>query len=453
MPIRRATAWRGGQVLTAPAMNGGVSGLLADLAGRSGVIEYEGSLAITNGDDGNRYLQLPVGTTAQRPATPLDGFLRYNSTTQHIEHWDSEANAWVSWPMVDDIDNLPVQVSGDWLVLRTNSGVYRSTDDGATWSSSVGGSLPDNMDAMSVDIDGAILVAHDDGRIWRSADDGASWSLATNGPSGSDNVEGLAVDTNGDWLLLDYSDGVYRSTDDGATWQSAIAKPSGASAPRGLAVDTNGDWLLLDYYNGVYRSTDDGATWQTAIAKPSGASAPRGLAVDTNGDWLLLDNDDGVYRSTDDGANWTLINNSRPSGTDSLEGMAVDTRQVPDLPMVTYANFNGNGAVGLQRNQVSQGTHVHTGTPDAPTDLAAVANQNSDQIKLTWTEPNHGGSPITGYRINQSGANVATYNITGSPTEWTTPTLTVGTYTFTVQAKNVNGNGAASASVSATINA
>ena len=234
MPIRRATAWRGGQVLTAQAMNGGVSGLLADLAGRNGVIEYEGSLAITDGDDGNRYLQLPVGTTAQRPATPLEGFLRYNSTTKHIEHWDSEANAWVSWPMVDDI--------------------------------------------------GSITVA-------------------------------------------------------------------------------------------------------------------------------------------------------------------------TDLPMVTYANFNGNGAVGLQRNQVSQGTHVHTGTPDAPTDLAAVANQNSDQIKLTWTEPNHGGSPITGYRINQSGANVATYNITGSPTEWTTPTLTVGTYTFTVQAKNVNGNGAASASVAATINA
>ena len=31
------------------------------------------------------YLQLPVGTTAQRPVSPLNGYLRYNTTVNYIE--------------------------------------------------------------------------------------------------------------------------------------------------------------------------------------------------------------------------------------------------------------------------------------------------------------------------------------------------------------------------------
>ena len=37
---------------------------------------------IINGTD---YVQLPVGTTAQRPALPATGMMRVNSTTNSIE--------------------------------------------------------------------------------------------------------------------------------------------------------------------------------------------------------------------------------------------------------------------------------------------------------------------------------------------------------------------------------
>lgn len=33
------------------------------------------------------FLQLPVGTTAQRPGSPSDGYIRYNTTEQFVEYY------------------------------------------------------------------------------------------------------------------------------------------------------------------------------------------------------------------------------------------------------------------------------------------------------------------------------------------------------------------------------
>ena len=43
---------------------------------------------------GTDYLKLPVGTTAQRPATPAAGMTRFNSTTGLVEYYNG--SAWVS---------------------------------------------------------------------------------------------------------------------------------------------------------------------------------------------------------------------------------------------------------------------------------------------------------------------------------------------------------------------
>jgi hypothetical protein len=40
------------------------------------------------------YLQLPVGTTAQRPVSPSTGMLRYNSTIVAVEYYNG--SAWIS---------------------------------------------------------------------------------------------------------------------------------------------------------------------------------------------------------------------------------------------------------------------------------------------------------------------------------------------------------------------
>ena len=34
------------------------------------------------------YIQLPVGTTAQRPVSPTSGYVRYNTDLGYIEYWN-----------------------------------------------------------------------------------------------------------------------------------------------------------------------------------------------------------------------------------------------------------------------------------------------------------------------------------------------------------------------------
>ena len=47
---------------------------------------------IINGTD---YVQLPVGTTAQRPTAPAIGMMRVNSTTNALEMYTG--TAWATW--------------------------------------------------------------------------------------------------------------------------------------------------------------------------------------------------------------------------------------------------------------------------------------------------------------------------------------------------------------------
>lgn len=44
-------------------------------------------------DSNTGAIQIPVGTTAQRPASPSQGMIRYNTTTNHFEGYDG--SAWI----------------------------------------------------------------------------------------------------------------------------------------------------------------------------------------------------------------------------------------------------------------------------------------------------------------------------------------------------------------------
>jgi hypothetical protein len=43
------------------------------------------------------YLQLPVGTTAQRPVSPTNGYMRYNTTTGYGEVYNATVGQWLSF--------------------------------------------------------------------------------------------------------------------------------------------------------------------------------------------------------------------------------------------------------------------------------------------------------------------------------------------------------------------
>ena len=59
---------------------------------------------------GTDYVQMPVGTTGQRPTTPAAGMTRYNSTTGLLEYYNG--SAWVSTGTAYVVNTLVVAGGG-----------------------------------------------------------------------------------------------------------------------------------------------------------------------------------------------------------------------------------------------------------------------------------------------------------------------------------------------------
>ena len=153
-----------------------------------------------------------------------------------------------------------------------------------------------------------------------------------------------------------------------------------------------------------------------------------------------------------------------PDGTSSWTDLVTDTTDTrttyshTGLPggttrhyRVSAINSNGAGAPSSV-----DGATTGTSVPGAPTDLSARAS-GTTQVDLSWTAPaSDGGSPVTGYRIEESPDGRSSWNVlvatTGSPaTSYSRTGLASGaTRHYRVSAVNTNGAGAPSNTASTT---
>lgn len=220
-------------------------------------------------------------------------------------------------PAAGTIDNYDPSVATNgaegWLFTASRfipvEGVFlfRSIDDGGTWSSPV--QLSDAVDftslsgtSMSTDRNGVWVVAWtqqlpgSDSEVYfvRSIDDGASWSApaplnedAATDPYNDYDVE-LATDRSGNWVAT-WTRGSSvvsaRSSDNGQTW-SPYAYLGPGFYGSSLATDREGNWVVAwSNANGAYfsRSQDNGSTWTapSLIVSTEQNAGTLSLAVDS----------------------------------------------------------------------------------------------------------------------------------------------------------------------------
>src|SRR5258708_18653310 len=122
---------------------------------------------------------------------------------------------------------LALAVSGTSIFAGTaGSGVFRSTDDGATWTAVNAGLTSRDVFALLV-ADSVLFAgtARNGGGIFRSRDNGTTWSAVGVGLPSTDGVAALAVKgavvfAGTAWLGLSTPPngrGIFRSTDGGAS--------------------------------------------------------------------------------------------------------------------------------------------------------------------------------------------------------------------------------------------
>jgi photosystem II stability/assembly factor-like uncharacterized protein len=251
------------------------------------------------------------GLTWSRIDDPANGF--FNANVQSIK--------------VDPADSSRVLI-GMW-----RAGVFRTTDGGVSWTLSNQGLNALSVGAVAIDPEApGIVYAGTEYGVWKSADDGATWSPRPTGPVFFDDleIEDLVIDPQDtDTLYAGARGGVWRSTDAGDSWQEHISLfQLGA-----LAMDPQDPQIL---YAGTeedfFKTVNGGLTWIPADSGLSGRSS-----VDIEIDpivpstlYTALSYQGGLFKSTNGAASWTRLDIDYTG----VHSIALD----PRAPLTLYAN-------------------------------------------------------------------------------------------------------------------
>jgi photosystem II stability/assembly factor-like uncharacterized protein len=202
--------------------------------------------------------------------------------------------------------------------------------------------------------------------LWRSTDNGANWTSLNDGMS-QIGVSGIVIDKNsptgnrtiyiltGDGETGGLSGGVLVSYNNGSTWYSTAA----INSPYAHKLKQNpyNNNLLIASYSGVLLSANNGASW---------TNVQTGNFADiefhpTNSQIIYASTMDGKYfRSANAGSTWTLITTGLANSGGNLR---VEIAVSPHTPNRVYL-VSGSGTGKLARSDDSGLTFTLTNAPD-----------------------------------------------------------------------------------------
>jgi photosystem II stability/assembly factor-like uncharacterized protein len=205
------------------------------------------------------------------------------------------------------------------------NGVYKSVDDGLTWSAANTGMA--HTAVRTIYTSGGKVFAGTDSGLFSAPDTtspGASWTKVAQGPETNPQhptklnqaVQAVISLTAGPMLAGTASEGVFRSTDDGQTWQPPPADDGMAAGTTVWSFASFANFVWAATSDGIYRSSDQGSTWTLSSDGIPDTAVTLGIFQDTQNPLIYYaeTGSDGVYRSVDGGTTWQDVN-----GDDSSE--------------------------------------------------------------------------------------------------------------------------------------
>ena len=215
-------------------------------------------------------------------------------------------------PAISPIDHNLMLVSCDM------SGVYRTTDGGASWQMLDWRQINSGVICYPVfhPADVNTVYAYGQGKTGNalliSKDKGITWNNLVPSPLwGASGIIAIYIDRgNPNLMFVGTAKNAYRSTNGGADWNtcdtisgSVLGFHADQSSPSGNRV-----CFAATSSGGVYRSDDNGSTWTqknsglpaAGVLSFAGGSTSNSICI-----YCVSSSNNDVYKSTDKGGNWT----------------------------------------------------------------------------------------------------------------------------------------------------
>jgi hypothetical protein len=302
-----------------------------------------------------------------------------------------------------------------WMGYK--SGVYKSTDRGATWTLSLNGPTTSPNTGSQRWWNTRMAVSRTDpsvclygtlaGGVYYTTTGGASWTQvpATTVPFGASGfgIPCVAIDPAGNFYVAPTGAGVYRSTDHGATW-AKVSLDTQFLTVAGMDCGPNGDVMVTAHTSAtvfdettavVYRYR--AGTW-TQLTLGGSVRTWRSPAYDPLTPGQVHIKGDGGYerRSTDYGTTWTIPLHTFVSTAPDVPWLAVANGGAADFFFTTVGGLQFDPVVP-NRLWKSQGIGVWY--CDLPSSLTARMTWNAqsrgiEQLVVNDVFAPPGGSPL-----------------------------------------------------------
>jgi photosystem II stability/assembly factor-like uncharacterized protein len=259
-----------------------------------------GAIALTTSIRGETWVASPFTESFSWIASAADGASLVIAGGSGVYASSNYGATWVS----NNISATCAASSADGSALvvgASSGGIYASTDHGATWTrqSSLAYGFFHDPASVALSADGKKLVALLlTGPVFVSTNLGATW--ATNSPI--TNWTGIACSADGNKLVATAGDAVWRSTDGGSTWTSFHPGYS-AGDWQAVAMSADGTKVAVAAHSvhAIYTSLDSGATWSSNYINGQYWNA---IATSADGMKLAAASSQGIYTSTNSGVGW-----------------------------------------------------------------------------------------------------------------------------------------------------
>ena len=189
--------------------------------------------------------------------------------------------------------------------------IYRTTDAGLSWN---------NVFSNTVGIYGATFTTPSNGfavgvngTIFKTTDSGATWTSISSGIT--NDLSNIRFSSPSNGIIVGNGGAVIRTTDGGNTWSSVVINIPSSSFFNflgSIAFTSSINGIFVGGGGVIYQTIDGGATWNPILYNPLNNNAIQfqGVAFSsaTNGVAVGTYSSNTFYRTTNGGNTWTIVN-------------------------------------------------------------------------------------------------------------------------------------------------